>query len=56
VVRADQTPQHVVLEAIETLAESKSVSLILNQSMKQPHAGYYYRYAKGRARGQENES
>ena len=46
VVRADLTPQHVVLEAIETLSESKSVSLVLNQSMKQPHAGYYYRYAK----------
>jgi protein-tyrosine kinase len=49
VVRADQTPQHVVLEAVETLSESKSVSLILNQSMKQPHAGYYYRYAASRA-------
>ena len=49
VVRADDTPQHVVLEAVETLAESKSVSLVLNQSMKQPHAGYYYRYASSRA-------
>ena len=49
VVRADQTPQHVVLEAIDTLAQSKSVSLVLNQSMKQPHAGYYYRYAKARS-------
>ncbi len=44
VVRADDTPQHVVLDAIETLSESKSVSLVLNQSTKQPHAGYYYRY------------
>jgi hypothetical protein len=34
---------------VETLSESKSVSLILNQSMKQPHAGYYYRYAASRA-------
>ncbi len=49
VVRADDTPQHVVLEAIEALAESKSVSLVLNQSMKQPHAGYYYRYASTRS-------
>jgi protein-tyrosine kinase len=49
VVRADDTPQHVVLEAIETLAESKSVSLVLNQSMRQPHAGYYYRYASSRS-------
>jgi protein-tyrosine kinase len=44
VVRADQTPQHVVLEALETLDEGKPVSLVLNQSMKQPHAGYYYKY------------
>jgi exopolysaccharide/PEP-CTERM locus tyrosine autokinase len=49
VVRADDTPQHVVLEAVESLAESKSVSLVLNQSMKQPHAGYYYRYASSRS-------
>jgi protein-tyrosine kinase len=56
VVRANQTPQHVVLEAIETLAESKSVSLVLNQSMKQPHAGYYYRYASGRSAEKENGS
>ena len=44
VVRADLTPQHVVMDALDTLSESKSVSLVLNQSMKQPHAGYYYRY------------
>ena len=44
VVRADQTPQHVVLEALETLDEGKPVFLVLNQSMKQPHAGYYYKY------------
>ena len=55
VVRADQTPQHVVLEAIETLAESKSVSLVLNQSMKQPHAGYYYRYANEQAAGGQDD-
>jgi protein-tyrosine kinase len=47
VVRADQTPQHVVLEALETLGEGKPVSLVLNQSMKQPHAGYYYKYGSG---------
>jgi protein-tyrosine kinase len=56
VVRADQTPQHVVLEAIETLSESKSVSLVLNQSMKQPHAGYYYRYANRKADGKDDGS
>jgi exopolysaccharide/PEP-CTERM locus tyrosine autokinase len=44
VVRAGQTPHHVVLEAIDTLAEDKSVSLVLNQSMRQPRTGYYYQY------------
>jgi protein-tyrosine kinase len=44
VVRADQTPQHVVLEAIDTLGDGASVSLVLNQSVKSPHAGYYYQY------------
>jgi protein-tyrosine kinase len=44
VVRADQTPQHVVLDALEILGEGRPVSLVLNQSMKQPHAGYYYQY------------
>jgi protein-tyrosine kinase len=50
VVRADQTPQHVVLEAIETLGENKPVALVLNQSMRQPPMGYYYQYGSaGRA-------
>jgi protein-tyrosine kinase len=44
VVRADQTPQHVVLEAVGSLPEGKPVSLALNQSMKQPQHGYYYQY------------
>jgi protein-tyrosine kinase len=43
VVRADQTPQQVVLEAIETIAEEKPVSLVLNQCVRHPH-GYYYQY------------
>ena len=54
VVRADQTPQHVVLEALQRLDEGKSVSLVLNQSM-QPHAGYYYQYGSG-AGPRENAS
>jgi exopolysaccharide/PEP-CTERM locus tyrosine autokinase len=53
VVRANQTPQHVVLEAIEALAEDKPVSLVLNQSMRQPHMGYYYQYGSA-ARAREN--
>ena len=54
VVRADQTPQHVVLEALQRLDEGKSVSLVLNQSM-QPHAEYYYQYGSG-AGPRENAS
>ncbi|MBV9696493.1 MAG: protein tyrosine kinase [Gammaproteobacteria bacterium] len=56
VVRADDTPQHVVLDALESLAESKSVSLVLNQSMKQPHAGYYYRYAAAQSADKDSGS
>jgi protein-tyrosine kinase len=55
VVRADQTPQHVVLEALETLDEGRPISLVLNQSMKQPHAGYYYQYGSS-AGPRENAS
>jgi exopolysaccharide/PEP-CTERM locus tyrosine autokinase len=47
VVRADLTPQHVVLEALHTLNEGKPVSLVLNQSTQAPHAGYYYPYGGG---------
>jgi protein-tyrosine kinase len=56
VVRADDTPQHVVLDALETLGDSKSVSLVLNQSMKQPHAGYYYRYAAAQSADKDSGS
>jgi len=53
VVRADQTAQHVVLEALETLGEGKPISLVLNQSMKQPHAGYYYQYGGSAGPGEK---
>jgi exopolysaccharide/PEP-CTERM locus tyrosine autokinase len=43
VVRADKTPQQVVLEAIDTISEEKPVSLVLNQCVRQAH-GYYYQY------------
>jgi exopolysaccharide/PEP-CTERM locus tyrosine autokinase len=56
VVRAEQTPQHVVFEAIETLGEDKSVSLVLNQSMRQPHTGYYYQYGSTAAGPREKPS
>jgi protein-tyrosine kinase len=47
VVRADHTPQHVVFDALETLADDKPVSLVLNQTMRHSHAGYYYEYGTG---------
>lgn len=43
VVRADQTPQHVVLDALDTLDEGKPISLVLNQTLR-PSSGYYYQY------------
>jgi len=56
VVRADQTPQHVVLDALETLGGGSPVSLVLNQSMKQPHAGYYYQYGGSVGPGEKASS
>jgi protein-tyrosine kinase len=47
VVHADQTPQHVVFDALETLAEGKPVFLVLNQTTRHSHSGYYYEYGSG---------
>jgi protein-tyrosine kinase len=47
VVHADQTPQHVVLDALETLTEGKPVFLVLNQITRHSHSGYYYEYGSG---------
>jgi exopolysaccharide/PEP-CTERM locus tyrosine autokinase len=47
VVHADQTVQHVVLDALETLAEDKPVFLVLNQTTRHSHSGYYYEYGSG---------
>jgi protein-tyrosine kinase len=56
VVRADKTPQHVLLDALDTLDEGKSVSLVLNQSLR-PNSGYYYQYGvSARPREQEPQS
>ena len=33
-----------MLEAVGRIDEGKSVSVVLNQSMKQPQYGYYYQY------------
>jgi exopolysaccharide/PEP-CTERM locus tyrosine autokinase len=51
VVKASETPQEIVLRAIETLPEDKSVSLVLNQVLSVPersygHYGYYGDYAR----------
>ena len=47
VVHADQTPQHVVFDALETLAEDKPAFLVLNQTTRHSHSGYYYEYGSG---------
>jgi protein-tyrosine kinase len=44
VVRADQTPQRVVFDALQTLVEGKSVALVLNQNLHRLHSGYYEQY------------
>lgn len=50
VVKAAHTPQEAVLHAIETIAEDKSVGLVLNQADAVPERryAYYGRYGYGR--------
>lgn len=59
VVKASATPQDVVARAVESVAEDKPVSLILNQVLSAPerHYGYYYGgYGYGRpAYGSESD-
>ena len=44
VVKASDTPQEVVVRAVEAITEEKPVSLVLNQVLSAPerHYGYYY--------------
>jgi receptor protein-tyrosine kinase len=44
VVKASDTPQEVVVRAVEAIADDKPVSLVLNQVLSAPerHYGYYY--------------
>lgn len=49
VVRAESTPQPVLLDALETLEEHPCVSLILNQSTRSVASAYYY-YGYGNER------
>jgi Mrp family chromosome partitioning ATPase len=45
VVKASETPQEIVLRAVETLPEDKAVSLVLNQVLSVPERGYgHYGY------------
>ena len=47
VVCAEKTPQKVVLDALGSLGQAKPISLVLNQSMRAAHSGYYYHDASG---------
>ncbi len=50
VVRAESTPQPVLLDALKLLEEHPAVSLVLNQSLRTvTSAYYYYGYGKERA-------
>jgi len=55
VVRAESTPQPVVLEALQTLAGHTGVSLLLNQSPRAAGSSYYY-YGYGDERAGRAES
>ncbi|MGH8227318.1 MAG: AAA family ATPase [Steroidobacteraceae bacterium] len=49
VVRAESTPQPVLLDALATLQDHSAVSLMLNQSMRSTTSAYYY-YGYGEER------
>jgi protein-tyrosine kinase len=49
VVRAESTPQPVLLDALENLKDHPAVSLMLNQSMRSDTSAYYY-YGYGEER------
>lgn len=42
VVRASETPQDIVVRAVESIADEKPVSLVLNQLLTVPERGYGY--------------
>jgi len=44
VVRAGETPQQAVLDAIDCLGDQTSIGLVLNQSEMRESGGYYYRH------------
>jgi Mrp family chromosome partitioning ATPase len=59
VVRAGETPQQAVFDAINCLGEQQSIGLVLNQSELKEVSGYYYRqgaYASYGAYGDRAET
>lgn len=50
VVRAESTPQPVLLDALKTLEGHPAVSLVLNQSLQVAASAYYYYYGYGSER------
>lgn len=56
VVRAESTPQPVLLDALEHLQDHPAVSLVLNQSLRSvTSAYYYYGYGEERPEGSSAE-
>lgn len=55
VVRAESTPQPVLLDALKVLEGHTSVSLVLNQSVRTADSAYYY-YGYGQERPRGGES
>lgn len=53
VVRAESTPQPVLLDALESLQDHPAVSLLLNQSMRSQTSAYYY-YGYGEERSDQS--
>ena len=56
VVRAEWTPQPVLLDALKVLDGHPSVSLVLNQSQHNSAASYYYYYGYGNERPESGQS
>jgi exopolysaccharide/PEP-CTERM locus tyrosine autokinase len=56
VVRAEWTPQPVLLDALKVLDGHPSVSLVLNQSQHNSAASYYYYYGYGNERPDAGQS
>ena len=56
VVRAEWTPQPVLLDALKILEGHPSVSLVLNQSAHTVTSSYYYYYGYGNGRGEPSKT